>query len=308
MSSFALKANPYEMVLDYLPHIEHAVLSTILFPLRLAQRAGRIAAGAVQLFRPDLFFKKTYPEAQEITIESVDSLSHFAPKEKLEHFVRKVEEVSQKLKLKQCLKPYSSKEKDSNSSHGSNLFSFSPIPIFLNSTSLKASNAQIDAIVAHEASHSASNDKAKRYLLSCCLLIAEIGAYYSGYTYVLPLIEGAASLIENAYQRRIEMAADTKAMEILNTNEGTLESMGYHEKIYKEQRTKDETAFNADPKGYFHTKNSWLNCTRKLFSLFSQKLVVSVISPEGNYRKDLYHPPLSKRIVNALKFQPQVFS
>ena len=138
------------------------------------------------------------------------------------------------------------------------------------------------------------------------ILIIEIGAYCFGHLYAIPFIEGVGTLCEKKLSRFTEMAADSSAIEVLNSNEGALDRFNTRIESNLKVRIKDETTFNTDKDEYFNTPYRWTNFIRKLIFSISKDTVVSNASRNGENRNDLGHPTLMQRKENALNYVRKV--
>lgn len=315
MSLLPFNAATVEKALDYFPLVKTAAIRAMVFPLSIAARTLCVPMMAFHFFLPKFAFSYKFPFARQITAESIKTgffdpndlpkKVGLPPKRKMHYLLRTFEIVRSKLHIKNQLVPYSSHELEDTTVIGIGLSSCSPLPVYIDPRLLNQPYREIDFVVAHEVSHAAHYDLAIEYLIHLGILTSEIAAFYFGNYYTIPLIEFAGSLFEKIICRKQEMAADSKAMEILNTNRGAVRFFEDEAKVNKEIRSKDIDAYRRDPKSYFNTEDPIKNLFRKIVSVFSDQVVDSQVAPDGTNREALKHPSISARINNALAFKPK---
>lgn len=315
MSSLSLNVATVEKGLDYFPLVKTAAIHAMIFPISMAARALSVPKMIAHVFLPEFAFFNKFPFARQITKESIQAgffdpnglpkKVGLPPKRKMHYLLRTLEFVRSKLHIKNQLIPYSGYHIEDSTVIGVELTSCSPLPVYIDPRLLNRSYREIDFVVAHEVSHTAHYHLAKEYLLFLGILTSEIAAFYFGYYYALPFIEFAGSLYEKRVSRHHEMEADSKAMEIFNTNKGIVRYFEDAAKLHKEIRSKHIDAFRRDPKSYFNTEDPFTNLFRKILSRFSNQVVDSQVAPDGSNREDLDHPSFSARIANAMKFRPR---
>lgn len=316
MASVSFRTKVLEKTLDYLPHVTDAVFAAIGSPLRMAFKAGLALTLPLALFRPDIYFSFSVPRAREITRQSVkegfydherlpESVRPLS-KVKLRYLFKVMEDIGQKLHLKNKLIPFSSEEQRDSGTCASDFFSVRPMPFYVDPSLGSCTKKRMACEIAHEASHAAYNHIAWKHLFSLSILITDIAACYSGYYYLLPCIEAAGSVMDNFISRQFEKMADSKAVEILGTNVGAIEYLHWLAGVNNKRRTEDTLAFNAKSASYFKTDCPWTNFLRKIFTVFSDTVVVSEAAPDGTNRYDLEHPSITERLANISVIRPRI--
>ena len=300
-----------ERALDLVPHIR-AFGASVLYGV--FYRTFRTPFCMVQLISPDFWARWT--GGKQITAESIEAGFYDSeklyeldipeiPKEKLQWFLERVQQIAQKMGITNKIVIYSSEENPDNACEGACLIpviSLKVAPELLNQ-----SEEGIDHIIAHELTHAFNNDIIKVNLLSNACLIMEVAAAILFTPLVIPLIEGGYCLLEIYLARRMEMEADLNAMRVLNSSRGFLQDIEKRmEDNFKIRNTMLEKFQNnptqfwkSDDHGFF-----W-NIFLKIMNTLTPSTFIHCISEEGNLRFDLNHPPYSERRAVALAFQPQ---
>lgn len=142
--------------------------------------------------------------------------------------------------------------------------SLTPIVIVINIGALLLPKEELDFLIAHELSHAVHKDGLKTCFKSACILATEVAASYFFTPWAIPLIEIASAPLCWWSCRQAEQAADLRALQILETSEGAVAIM---------QRAIDSNLETA------RTRN-----------------MHDRISPEGNDRHRIFHPPLTQRL------------
>lgn len=165
--------------------------------------------------------------------------------------------------------------------------------IKLNFDVFTLSEEEIEFLIAHELAHLEHRDIAKRIVFSWVILGLQLIAFR--YLNVKRAF-GAGMLIwaigEKVGRTMIlhqEKMADERAMQVLNSNVGMVKYMHRDLKMhYKAKHMSKEDYQKIQPDGDFEKiKKSQYK-----------------ITPQGNYRYDYTHPPMTERLAHALSFQP----
>ncbi len=212
-----------------------------------------------------------YNQSRELTHETIEERDSpmggfpVPDKETLYYIIDRTHELARRLGITKEVKIFPS---PTATGLGTS-FSSEAILLIDNGTAVKSRDV-IDFVLAHELSHIAHNHTTQRTVLKIAFLILDILSALFISPWIIPLCEALAKPLENLVVRMQEKDADLTAMKILNTNLGAIEFF----------TTRLEENKNIRSKPYMDSRKRDL-------------------SPEGNIRLDLEHPPLTKRLAYA---------
>lgn len=200
--------------------------------------------------------------------------THDIPREKVHYIIDRVTELATKMGIHKKIRIFPSRE--SPAALGS-LFS-KEIVVYITKEMASLTNDEIDFIVSHELTHAHHNHFLKETVIKTSILVLEIlGAIFLS-PLTIPLFEIFASPLENFGHRVRETDADQTALKTLNTNAGAV--------------------------SYFSNKISRFKSMRAAAS--SRSPEEQYISPSGDNRLDIIHPPYSARLANAQSFHSRL--
>lgn len=221
---------------------------------------------------PELFTRVNFPESKLAERLSYPHEFVKLDKERCENrprflgLLNRVDQIKNKMGIEKEVRvvlDMSSNAKSDGSCLGT-VSSFTPIVIVIHMGMLLMPEEELNALIAHELSHALHKDALKVCLKSGCILAAEIAASYFFTPVAIPFIEMGSALFSCVHSQRMEKAADLKAIEVLGTSEGTIASIQKQIDI----NLKMIRSGNANDR----------------------------ISPEGNNRDLISHPPLTERL------------
>lgn len=226
----------------------------------------------------------------------------------MERVCERVDEIAKKMGITQEIMIYASEKQRHTpvSIHGSKI-SQTAIQICFNARSLNLSEDAIDFVIAHEFSHIANYDHMiVSVILSATILAIDTMAFFYFSIFAIPFIECLGTYLQTIILRSREKNADLHAMTVLGSNEGAIEWFDDAIAHCLEKRKKTEDDFKHNPEEYFNNAPDFFSrVIRKLFYYYSHDVIACGISPEGDNRKDLTHPPLLKRKEQAMEFYPK---
>jgi len=293
-------------VFDYLPHIKD-VLKQAIFGIFI--RIIQIPIRIVTLFAPVIQVKLMGENLREMTHENIDKGffdpaklpkdGKIPPKEKLHWMIDRINSFAKDLRVKQKIAIYSSENSKTYGAAAGSTLSCTAIPIILNRELLAESEDVIEAVLLHELTHVAHNHQGLDLLYTLAVMVADIAAAIFVTPFAIPLIEGLASPLNNFLHRALEKDADLTALKILNTNTGALKLFRKINQMNKDFRIADANEIKNHPEKF--PLFAQLPSDEQAKRLQWRKMN---LSPEGNNRKGLEHPPLTERIAYIKAFQP----
>jgi len=239
--------------------------------------------------------KKTIPENGKVLITSLDDIFYpekNAPptKQRYYYVLARIKKIAKMMGLSNSIQCFMH-PKGSASILTTSTFSLSPVCIYINHRLLKEADSVVDFTIAHELAHLKNNDILGDLLFNNVVWIVGVGCLMHCPLLIF-LVEIVASVIENFFLcRKTEKDADFLAMNTLATNRGAINFFG--------NRIKQNSSIKR-----IEIPKTWKN---PHLVKWLEKMKDS-LTPEGNLREDLKHPPLTERLAYARAFVPQKIS
>ncbi|MES2121483.1 MAG: M48 family metalloprotease [Chlamydiota bacterium] len=260
------------------------------------------------VLNPDLFVKNFQKKSiTQITRESIQSGTIFSKvgnnptqqnvqnpsSARLLYVLDRVEGIAKKMGLKQEIHLYTGPERLPTGAFGSAFIS-KPANIFIDAEIFHLSLEEIDFVMGHEIAHIYHNDCLQDVAFEAATILTEVLFCFLISPLSLIIVEPLCNVARHyALFQGQEYNADQRAMQILGSNVGAVRF--FEERIQSmktlKNATYDEFLARLKPRHIRH----W---NAKKVSEAQDK-----ITPLGNNRADLNHPPFTARLKSALEYR-----
>ncbi|MES2122484.1 MAG: M48 family metalloprotease [Chlamydiota bacterium] len=294
-----------EWYLDVKYPVTELFLETLFMPI---MRLPRIVKVIFELARSEGSAKG---KGIAITAESIASGKIFGAKESKKYEIPsrgrlylvldRVQELAKKMGINKEVHLYRSM---GTSAHGLSFFS-NPAQLFIEKKHLLLPDDELDFILCHELSHIKHNDRLKTVVFDAIACLVEVVAFPLIFPIAVLIIEPAINLCDHyVFRRNKEESADQNAIQTLQSNTG---AVNHWKRTIKENLDKRASAVKM-LEVLAKLKSKGENVEKvapQLLKMLKERL--DRITLSGDTRNDFDHPPLTKRLANALAFKPRSF-